>query len=80
MTGNTRPKGHPPGGAVVYWHADDVAAALEKAKAMGATEYEPLTKRGEGFVTASVLDPFGNILGLMYNPHYLEILASMKKG
>ena len=50
--------------------------ALEKVKAMGANEYEPLTKRGEsGFITASVLDPFGNILGIMYNPHYLEILG-----
>lgn len=65
-----------PGGAVVYWHVDDVATALEKVKAMGANEYEPLTKRGEsGFITASVLDPFGNILGIMYNPHYVEILG-----
>lgn len=23
----------------------------------------------------AVVDPFGNVLGLMYNPHYLEILA-----
>jgi predicted enzyme related to lactoylglutathione lyase len=62
------------GGAVIYWHVDDVEAALEKVKAMGAKEYEPLTKREAGFVTASVVDPFGNILGLMYNPHYLEVL------
>jgi predicted enzyme related to lactoylglutathione lyase len=66
-----------PGGALVYWHVDDVAATLEKAKAMGAKEYEPLMKRGEaGFITAAVVDPFGNILGIMYNPHYLEILGS----
>jgi hypothetical protein len=25
-----------------------------------------------GFVTASVVDPFGNVLGLMYSPHYVE--------
>jgi predicted enzyme related to lactoylglutathione lyase len=69
-----------PGGAIVYWHLDDVAATLEKLKAMGAKEYEPLTKRGEaGFITASVVDPFGNILGLMYNPHYLEVLGATKK-
>ena len=42
---------------------------------MGATEYQPLTERGTGFITASVVDPFGNILGVMYNPHYLEVLA-----
>jgi predicted enzyme related to lactoylglutathione lyase len=65
-----------PGGAVVYWHVDDVTATLEKLKAMGAKEYEPLTKREAGFITASVVDPFGNILGIMYNPHYLEILGS----
>jgi hypothetical protein len=53
---------------------------LEKLKDMGAKEYEPLTRRGEaGFVTASVVDPFGNILGIMYNPHYLEVLASTRK-
>lgn len=68
--------GNGPGGAVLFWHVDDVAAALEKVKAKGAKEYEPLIKREEGFVTASVIDPFGNILGLMYNPHYLEILES----
>ncbi len=69
-----------PGGAVVYWHVDDVAATLEKVKAMGAKEYEPLTPRGEtGFITASVVDPFGNILGIMYNPHYLDVLGSAKK-
>ncbi|HMQ54362.1 MAG TPA: VOC family protein [Anaerolineae bacterium] len=68
-----------PGGAVVYWHVDDVAKALEKAKALGATDYQPLTQWGEaGFTTASVLDPFGNILGLMYNPHYLDILNSIR--
>ena len=64
------------GGAVVYWHVDDVAATLERLTAMGATEYEPLTERGAGFVTASVVDPFGNILGIMYNSHYLGVLAS----
>ena len=68
-----------PGGAVVFWHVDDITAMLEKLKAMGAKEYEALTKREAGFVTASVVDPFGNILGIMHNPHYLEILNSTKQ-
>lgn len=63
------------GGAVVFWHVDDIEAALTRVKGMGATEYEPLIKREAGFITASVLDPFGNILGLMYNPHYLKVLG-----
>ena len=70
-----------PGGAILYWHVDDVAAALQRlVSMMGAKEYEPLTRRGEaGFVTASVVDPFGNVVGIMYNPHYLEVLDSSRR-
>ena len=68
-----------PAGAIVNWHVDDLPAALERVLALGATLLEPITKRGEGFVTASVVDPFGNVLGLMYNQHYLDILAATKK-
>ena len=35
------------------------------------------SERGEsGFVTASVVDPFGNVLGIMTNPHYVEMVVS----
>ena len=70
--------GNQPGGAVVFWHVDDLAATLEKLIAMGATEYEPLTQREAGFVTASVVDPFGNVLGVMHNPHFLDVLAARR--
>lgn len=63
-----------PGGTIIYWHVDDLEASLERLLALGATLHQPITERGEGFVTASVLDPFGNILGIMSNPHYLEML------
>lgn len=65
-----------PGGAVMHWHVDDLDATMERLLSMGATEYEPITARGDGFVTASVIDPFGNVLGVMTSPHYLEVLAS----
>jgi predicted enzyme related to lactoylglutathione lyase len=66
---------NPPGGAIMYWHVDDLAATVAKLLAMGATEYQPITEQGEGagFTTASVVDPFGNVLGVMTNPHYREI-------
>jgi predicted enzyme related to lactoylglutathione lyase len=64
-----------PSGVVLYWHVDDVTATLERLTAMGATVNEPPRDFGHGFVGASVIDPFGNILGVMYNPHYLEVLA-----
>jgi len=68
-----------PAGAVVYWHVNDVTAVFEKLLSMGATKYEEPTERGAGFITASVVDPFGNILGIMYNAHFLEMLESTKK-
>lgn len=68
-----------PAGAVVYWHVDDVTAVFEKLLSMGATTYEEPIERGPGFITASVVDPFGNILGIMYNAHFLEVLGSTKK-
>ncbi|HEU4421444.1 MAG TPA: VOC family protein [Pilimelia sp.] len=64
-----------PGGVVLYWHVDDVQGMFERLLAMGATEHEAPQDRGQGFVTATVVDPFGNLLGVMYNPHYVEILA-----
>lgn len=68
-----------PAGAVVYWHVDDVTATFERLLSLGAKEHQAPTKRGEGFVTASVVDPFGNILGIMYNQHYLQMLEQIKK-
>ena len=65
-----------PGGAVIYWQVDDVAAAMARLLGLGATEYQPVTEQGTaGFVTASVVDPFGNVLGLMYNPHFVAMQA-----
>ena len=65
-----------PGGAILNWHVDDVQASFDRLVALGAEEYEPITPRGNGdFITASVVDPFGNVLGIMQNPHYLEILG-----
>ncbi|MDL4812643.1 VOC family protein [Actinomadura opuntiae] len=67
-----------PGGAVAYWHVDDLEAAVERLVAMGARIHEKITERGDGtgFATASVVDPFGNVLGVMTNPHYVQVLAS----
>lgn len=69
-----------PAGAVLYWHVEDVEASLARLIELGATLLEEITERGEntGFRTASVTDPFGNVIGIMNNPHYLEILSSTR--
>ena len=72
-----RPEGEAdtPAGALVFWHVDDLQGTLDRLVELGATPYQPITDRGEGFITTTVIDPFGNVLGIMSNPHYLEILA-----
>lgn len=67
------------GGSVAFWHVEDVNKVFDKLISSGAKEYEKITEREDGFVTASVIDPFGNILGIMYNPHYLQILEFLNK-
>lgn len=63
------------GGVIARWHVDDLQAVVARLLGLGARQYEPITERGEGFVTASVVDPFGNILGLISSPHYREQLG-----
>jgi predicted enzyme related to lactoylglutathione lyase len=65
-----------PSGIVTYWHVDNVEAFQEKLLELGATPHEPLHDFGHGFVAGSVLDPFGNVFGFMYNPHYVEMLGN----
>ena len=67
-----------PAGAIAYWHVDDLKTTLDKLISMRATLYQPITDHSGGkgsFVTASVVDPFGNILGIMTNKHFLEVLS-----
>jgi predicted enzyme related to lactoylglutathione lyase len=66
---------HGIGGPTTYWAVDDVHAAYERLLALGATTHQEPIERGPGFVTTSVVDPFGNVLGVMFNQHYLDVLA-----
>jgi predicted enzyme related to lactoylglutathione lyase len=63
------------GGVIARWHVDDIRDVVDGLIGRGAREWEPVMERGEGFVTASVLDPFGNVFGLIQSPHYLAQLT-----
>ena len=67
--------GHDGSGAITYWAVDDVHAAYQRLLDRGATSHQPPIDRGPGYTTASVVDPFGNVLGIMFNQHYLDVLA-----
>jgi hypothetical protein len=57
-------------------HVDDVQGSFDRLLSLGASAHEKPVERGPGFITASVVDPFGNILGVMYSQHYLDVLGS----
>lgn len=56
--------------ADVYWGVGDIHAALAHFLASGATKIADVQDVGGGIRIAVVLDPFGNRLALMENPHF----------
>jgi predicted enzyme related to lactoylglutathione lyase len=63
-----RPKGQ--GGALAYWGVDDIEAVWKRLNERGATPVEALQDVGEGIRVGSVTDPFGNLVGIIQNPHF----------
>jgi predicted enzyme related to lactoylglutathione lyase len=59
-----------PGGTVAYWGVRNADAALQHLEGLGATVKDPVQDVGEGIRTATVTDPFGNVFGVIENPHF----------
>jgi predicted enzyme related to lactoylglutathione lyase len=57
-------------GCTAYWGVADAQAELARLTAMGAQVHEEVTDVGEGIRVASVRDPFGNVFGIIQNPHF----------
>ena len=57
-------------GAVAYWGVENAAAAFSSLLELGATVHEEVQDVGEGIKVATVKDPFGNIFGIIENPHF----------
>jgi predicted enzyme related to lactoylglutathione lyase len=56
--------------AVAYWGVPDIDAACRHMLANGAAARESIKEVGEGIKVASIADPFGNVIGLIENPHF----------
>ena len=56
---------------VTYWGVDDVNTAWKELLANGATPFEEPTDVGGGIMVAAVNDPWGNVFGIIYNPHFV---------
>jgi uncharacterized protein YndB with AHSA1/START domain/predicted enzyme related to lactoylglutathione lyase len=64
------------GGATAYLGVDDVDAALARLVERGAKVRESAQDVGEGIRVASVIDPFGNVLGLIQNLSFAPKLTA----
>jgi predicted enzyme related to lactoylglutathione lyase len=56
--------------AIAYWGVDDIEAALKRLVEAGATDRLGIQDVGGDLRMASVVDPFGNVFGLIQNPHF----------
>jgi predicted enzyme related to lactoylglutathione lyase len=57
-------------GGVAYWGVADAEAEFKRLLELGASAHEPVQDVGEGIKVATVKDPFGNVLGIIENPHF----------
>ena len=57
-------------GVATYWGTPDIDAEHARLIALGAKPNEEIKDVGDGIRVASVLDPFGNVVGIIENPHF----------
>ena len=58
------------GGTLVYWGVEDIEAVMRRLEELDAPGHSDIQDVGDGILVASVVDPFGNLLGIIQNPHF----------
>ena len=56
--------------SVAYWRVSDIGNAVEHFVSAGAKSAAEIQDVGDGIKVATVVDPFGNMIGLIENPHF----------
>jgi predicted enzyme related to lactoylglutathione lyase len=65
------PDGQPgAAGATAYWGTQDIDAEVARLAALGAEVDAPVADVGGGIRVATVRDPYGNLFGVIQNPHF----------
>jgi len=54
----------------VFWGVEDIEAEYKNFLDCGAKEVEKPMDVGEGIRVATLKDPWGNLIGLIYNPNF----------
>lgn len=57
-------------GAFAYWGVADARAAHARLIELGAKPHTEVTDVGDGILVAAVVDPWGNVFGIIENPHF----------
>lgn len=55
---------------LAYWGVDDVVGVYDRLIELGATANAPIIEAGGGIQLGSVKDPYGNVIGIVYNPTF----------
>lgn len=66
--------------AVTYWSVPDAEDAYVTLLALGATPYQAVQEVGGGIKLGAALDPLGNRLGVIENPHFIAARAGEDAG
>ena len=56
--------------AYAYWGVNDCRAANSRILDLGAKPNTEPMDVGEGILVATVIDPWGNVFGIIENPHF----------
>lgn len=65
------PDGQPAiSGPQPLWGVPDASLAFARLVELGATPLDPVADVGGGIKVGAVVDPFGNRLGVIENPHF----------
>ena len=59
-----------PGGTVAYWGTKEIAPEVNRLVGIGAKVVEPILDVGEGIKVCTLADPYGNLFGVIENPHF----------
>jgi predicted enzyme related to lactoylglutathione lyase len=57
-------------GATAYWATADIVAEVQRIVGLGAVIDSPVTEVGGGISVATLKDPYGNLFGVIANPHF----------
>lgn len=57
-------------GVATYWGTADIRAEHARLVALGAQAVEEIKDVGDGIFVATLRDPFGNVVGIIENPHF----------